>query len=59
MKTLRHSFPQSSSQNISEKELASRQYDISVVGPIDKLDRKKLEKYGKAVQVTPEQIFGY
>lgn len=45
--------------DFAEKELASRQYDLFVVGPVDKLDRKKLEKYGEVVQVTPEQIFGY
>ena len=45
--------------DFAEKELASRQYDIFVVGPVGKLDRKKLEKYGEVVQVTPEQIFGY
>jgi predicted Zn-dependent peptidase len=45
--------------DFAEKELASRNYDIFVVGPVDKLDRKKLEKYGEVHQVTPEQIFGY
>ena len=45
--------------DFAEKELASRQYDIFVVGPVDKLDRKKLKKYGEVHQVTPEQIFGY
>ena len=45
--------------DFAKKELASRQYDIFVAGPIDKLDRKKLEKYGEVIQVTPEQIFGY
>ena len=45
--------------DFAEKELASRQYDIFVVGPVDKLDRKKLEKYGEVIHVTPEQIFGY
>ena len=45
--------------DFAEKELASRNYDIFVVGPVDKLDRKKLEKYGEVHQVTPEQIFGH
>ena len=41
------------------KELAARPYDIFVVGPVDKLDRKKLEKYGTVRKVKPEEIFGY
>ena len=45
--------------DFAAKELASRQYDLFIVGPVDKLDRKKLEKYGEVRQVTPEQIFGY
>ncbi|MBO4630575.1 MAG: insulinase family protein [Lentisphaeria bacterium] len=40
-------------------ELGSRQYDIFVVGPVEKLDRKKLEKYGTIQTLAPEQIFGY
>ena len=40
-------------------ELAKRQYDLFVVGPVSRLDRGKLEKYGKIQTVTPEQVFGY
>ena len=41
------------------EELASRRYELFIVGPVDKLDRRKLEKYGRIIQVTREQIFGY
>ena len=40
-------------------ELAKRQYDLFVVGPVSRLDRKKMEKYGQIRTVTPEQVFGY
>ena len=45
--------------DFAAKELAQRKYEIFVVGPVDKLDRKKLEKYGEIQTVTREQIFGY
>ena len=45
--------------DFAAKELASRPYDIFVVGPIDKLDLAKLKKYGEIRTVTPKQIFGY
>ncbi len=45
--------------DFAAKELSGRPYDIFVVGPVDKLDRKKLEKYGTVRRVTPKQIFGY
>ncbi|MBO4648163.1 MAG: insulinase family protein [Lentisphaeria bacterium] len=45
--------------DFASTELAKRQYDLFVVGPVDKLDRKKLEKYGQIQTVTREQVFGY
>ena len=45
--------------DFAAKELAARPYEIFVVGPVDKLDREKLKKYGKILSVTPKQIFGY
>lgn len=41
------------------KKLAPQKYDIFAVGPVDKIDRKKLAAYGEVIEVTPEQIFGY
>ncbi|MBQ9336236.1 MAG: insulinase family protein [Lentisphaeria bacterium] len=40
-------------------KIAGRKFDIMVVGPVDKLDGKKLAAYGEVIRVTPEQIFGY
>ena len=45
--------------DFAAKELAARPYDIFVVGPVEKLDREKLKKYGEILTVTPKQIFGY
>ena len=45
--------------DFAARELGSRQYDLFVVGPVEKLDRKRLEKYGKIQTLAPEQIFGY
>ena len=45
--------------DFAASELAKRQYDLFVVGPVSRLDRGKLEKYGKIQTVTPEQVFGY
>lgn len=45
--------------DFAAKELSGRNYDIFVVGPVEKLDRKKLKKYGKVQEVSAEQIFGY
>ena len=45
--------------DFAARELASRPYEIFAVGPVEKLDRKKLEKYGEIRQLTPEQVFGY
>ena len=45
--------------DFAARELASRPYDIFVAGPVEKLDRAKLKKYGEIRMVTPKQIFGY
>ena len=45
--------------DFAAKELASRPYDIFVVGPVEKLDRAKLKKFGEIQVLTPKQIFGY
>ena len=45
--------------DFASSELAKRPYDLFVVGPINRLDRKKLEKYGQIQIVTREQVFGY
>ncbi len=45
--------------DFAARELAPRPYDIFVVGPVEKLDRAKLKKFGEIQTVTPKQIFGY
>ena len=45
--------------NFAAGELASRQYDVFVVGPVDKLDPEKLKKYGEVQRVSLKEIFGY
>ena len=45
--------------DFAAKELAGRPYDIFAAGPVNKLDREKLKKYGEIQTVTPKQIFGY
>ena len=45
--------------DFAASELAPRPYDLFVAGPVEKLDRAKLKKYGEVLTVTPEQIFGY
>ena len=43
----------------SEKEIAKRIYEIYIVGPVEKLDRQKLTKYGEVIDVTRKEIFGF
>ena len=45
--------------DFAAKEIAPLDFEILVVGPADKLDRARLEKYGPVRTVTPQEIFGY
>lgn len=42
-----------------EKYLKGQKKAILIIGSRDKLDLKKLEKYGKVTELKTEQIFGY
>ena len=46
-------------KNNYEKEIAKRIYEIYIVGPVEKLDRQKLTKYGEVIDVTRKEIFGF
>jgi len=43
----------------AKKEISSRKYELFIVGPIEKIDREKLKKYGPVTELKPEQAFGY
>ena len=46
-------------RTFAEKEIAKRIYEIYIVGPVEKLDRQKLTKYGEVIDVTRKEIFGF
>lgn len=46
-------------EEFAKKEISSRKYDLFILGPIEKIDRGKLEKYGPVTELKTEQVFGY
>lgn len=42
-----------------QKEIKGKTFDIYVAGNIKALNKEKLKKYGKVILLTPEETFGY